>query len=71
MSKLSPHLRTLSTAEELQGALESLMCASLQTSQAARYAELRVETGCFDSSRALADLSLADLVELGFPVGHR
>ena len=71
MTRLDSHVRNMSTAEELQGALESLLCSSLQTSQAARYAALLVEAGSFDCSKALAELTLTDLVELGIPMGHR
>ena len=71
MTRLNAHVRNMGTAEELQGALESLLCSSLQTSQAARYAELLVETGCFDCSKALAELTLQNLVELGVSMGHR
>jgi hypothetical protein len=71
MSRLDSHVRNIGTAEELTGALESLLCSSLQTSQAAKYTELLVRGGCFDSSKALAELELKDLVELGVPVGHR
>ncbi len=70
MTRLASHVRNKATAEELQGALESLLCASLQTSQAAHYAELLVVTGSFDCSRALVELTLDNLVELGVNMGH-
>jgi hypothetical protein len=71
MTRLASHVRNKAAAEELQGALESLLCASLQTSQAAHYAELLVVTGSFDCSRALVELTLDNLVELGVNMGHR
>ena len=68
---LTAGLQNLHTAEEVEGALTSvLMTAGIGTNAAAKYAGKLVEAA-FDSSDALADLELDHLDKLGIPLGHQ
>ena len=71
-SALTPSLQNLQTAEELKGALESeLMARGINATKSAAYAELIVEEACYDTSAAIADLTLQALGTLKIPLGHR
>ena len=69
---LTPELQNRHNADELKGALDATFHArGLSPEKALEYSLLLVEGGCYDSSFALADLSVSALEELKVPVGHR
>ena len=70
VGSLTATLQNMHTAEELKGALESVLMSGVNATAAGTYAD-QIVGACFDTSASLADLELSDLKELGVPLGHR
>lgn len=68
---LSPHLQNLSIAEEMLGHLESVLNTKCAAARATSYTTKILEVGCFDTSAALADLTIQALGQLDIPIGQQ
>ena len=68
---LSPDIQNLSTKEEMLGNLEAVLNTKCGAARAQKFAAVIVEDGCFDSSQAIADLTIEALDKLGIPIGQQ
>lgn len=70
-TELAHGLRSLSTPEELIGALQSNFGTVMPQPEADAYTESIVTTAKFDNVDSLADLRMSDLADMGIPLGRR
>ena len=67
---LTAGLQNKHTAEELEGALTSVLMPGVGATQAALYAT-KLVAASFDTSAALADVEVDHLDRLDIPLGHQ